>query len=49
MFKDIIDNRVVNTGRQYEMDLGRALPVFAERAALSDPVSDRLLCNMRRG
>lgn len=28
MLKDLIDNRVVNTGRQYEMDLGRALPVF---------------------
>ena len=28
MLKDLFDNNVVNTGRQYEMDLGRALPVF---------------------
>jgi len=28
MFKDIIGNDLVNTGRQCEMDLGRALPVF---------------------
>lgn len=28
MFKDLVGNDITNTGRQYEMDLGRALPVF---------------------